>query len=217
MNGYKNLLQFWDNNFKVSQYDDSIVENDLVPNNIFVEELSKFKNLNCLDYGAGNGWASYILAHNNNVLSVDSSKNAIDIIEHYKVVFELDSISTLKIDTDWISKTNDKFDLIFCSNVLDVLPLDISKDIISNFNRILNNNGFLIVGLNYYLDLEIASKAYTLKGKEVYIDDILRLVSLTDDEWEDIFSSYFDVIELKHFSWPGEINDSRRLFVLKKK
>jgi len=53
-------------------------------------------------------------------------------------------------------------------------------------------------------------------GRKLYVNDVLRLVSLSDEEWTAIFSRYFKVIRLEHFSWQGEENETRRLFYLTK-
>lgn len=210
------IVKFWDNNFKTEKYDDTVKINDFCPNINFFNRLMDYKNLSVLDYGAGNGWASYLLAANNKVLSADVSKNALDIINHYKKLFNLNNISTKLIDDDFF-KSNLKYDLIFTSNVLDVIPLSMTRNLLKNFYNSLNENSLLIVSLNYYLDLNEACKAYTVKDKEVYIDNVLRLVSLTDKEWINEFSLYFDLVSLDYFSWPGEEKNTRRYFVLKKK
>ena len=49
------------------------------------------------------------------------------------------------------------------------------------------------------------------------MNGVLRLTSLSDEEWKDLFAPYFNVESLTYFSWPGEEKETRRLFVLKKK
>ena len=51
----------------------------------------------------------------------------------------------------------------------------------------------------------------------LFVNDVLRLSSLSDDEWKIIFAPYFEVVKLDYFAWEGEEKESRRLFVLKKK
>ncbi|MDC7294848.1 hypothetical protein NXH67_15125 [Butyrivibrio sp. DSM 10294] len=67
-----------------------------------------------------------------------------------------------------------------------------------------------------YLSPEIAkSKDYTVKeDRYLFVDKILRLVLMSDEEWTSLLSEYFTVTKLDHFSWPGEETETRRLFFL---
>ena len=216
MNTMSDLMKFWDTNFKSLKLDDNQKLEELCPSNKFIDLFKQYKNMHVLDYGAGIGWASYILALNNKVLSVDTSDGAIKIINHYKELHNL-NIDAKVINTNWIYDNKMKFDLINSANVLDVLPLDTSREIIKAFYNMLNKDGIAIISFNYYIDLEEAKKAYLVKEKEIYIDGILRLSSLKDEEWINEFKNYFDIEKLIYFSWPGEEKESRRLFILKKK
>ncbi|GEM_PF-6151835 len=53
-------------------------------------------------------------------------------------------------------------------------------------------------------------------SEKLYVDGVLRLVSLSDDEWTALFSRHFKVIRLEHFAWPGEKSETRRLFHLER-
>ena len=46
---------------------------------------------------------------------------------------------------------------------------------------------------------------------------LLRLVSHTDAEWEAIFAPCFSVERLAYYAWPGEEDETRRLFFLRRK
>ena len=94
-----------------------------------------------------------------------------------------------------------------------------AQGIITNFARIAKNDSSVIIGMNYYMDPKPnPEKNMTVhNGNCIYINDILRLVCLTDEEWTQIFSKYFIVEKLEHFAWPGEDTERRRLFYLKKK
>ena len=39
----------------------------------------------------------------------------------------------------------------------------------------------------------------------------------TDEEWSEIFSQFFNVEEVTYFSWDGEDEETRRIFVMSKK
>ena len=75
-----------------------------------------------------------------------------------------------------------------------------------------------MIGMNYYLSPEAASaKGMDLTaGKLLYINNVLRLVSRSDGEWEQIFSPWYRVDKLEHFAWPHEESETRRLFYLRR-
>jgi hypothetical protein len=81
----------------------------------------------------------------------------------------------------------------------------------------LNDSGILVIGMNYYIDPNEVKDIYDVKGNEIYIDNVLRMYSLSDEEWINEFNKYFNVIKLEHFMWPGEEKELRRLFILNKK
>ena len=80
-----------------------------------------------------------------------------------------------------------------------------------------NNAGTMAVGLNYYLSPEAAAdKGLSLTDGRLYVDGVLRMVSRTDEEWAEGFAPFFTVESLEHFAWPGEAEERRRLFRLRK-
>ena len=222
---YNNLVKFWNNAFKISDEDKKQILNEyqnfdykeLAPSLKLYEAVANLKSLNnVLDYGCGDGWASVIAAKNNsNVFAVDVIDSGLELLELYKKVFNVErNIKTLKIDSDWLSKEKEEsYDAIVCSNVLDVLPNDMSNKIIDDFARIIKKGGILVIGLNYYID---PSKAKLNEDNELYIDGVLRLLNKSDEEWSKLFKKYFEVEKLEHFAWAGEETEKRRLFYLKK-
>ena len=77
----------------------------------------------------------------------------------------------------------------------------------------------VFIGMNYYLSPDMADKrGLTLEdGNRLYVDGVLRLVSRSDEEWEQLFSHCFAVVKREYFAWPGEEKPTRRLFCLQKK
>lgn len=217
-NDYENLKAFWNNMYKVD-YDKINIDFDIdtmSPSPLFNELFKTIHNKKILDYGCGNGWASLMLAGDNNVFAVDVVPNSFKLINFLSSYFNK-CINTSLIDDKWINNTLDKFDMIVSINVLDIVPYPMALNIIEGFNRILNKDGIIIVGLNYYINPSDVRNVYTIKGNGIYIDNILRMTSLSDSEWKGVFNKYFDIVDLKHFSWPGEDKELRRLFILKKR
>ncbi len=225
MDDLTKLINFWNSNFQINK-DEKIEIEDyrmLAPSKKLYDSLVYLANKNnILDYGTGHGWASIILAKENasNIKAVDMAPNAIKAAIYFSEYFQVnDKINFQVIDNNYINNENKLYDGIFCSNVLDVIPEDETNKILEFFNRIANKDAIIIIGLNYYLDISNKDKMKDLKivDHNVYIDNILRLVSKTDEAWANLFSKWFQVIKLEHFAWNGEENERRRLFYLKKR
>ncbi|MBQ2592611.1 MAG: class I SAM-dependent methyltransferase [Candidatus Riflebacteria bacterium] len=223
---YKNSLEFWNSRFgKESQ--ESFLEStknwkELAPSEKFIPALSLLSNCKkVLDYGCGNGWGSILLAKLGckSITAVDLVKNAIDsTLSNINIFAERESIEACLITSDWLQKEEtNKYDGFFCSNVIDVVPEEIANSILKEVARIVKPDSNVIISLNFFLDIQkVSNRQFELKNNNyIYREGILRMVSRSDDEWNSIFSEYFKVEKLVHFSWPGETTDTRRLFYLK--
>ncbi len=230
-NDYNNLVSFWNKSFilndetkeeilKMENVKDSW--KDMSPSIKLNEALTLFNGKdNILDYGCGQGWASIVMAKNGikNIYACDVAENSIKLLDFYKELYDVkDNINTFVIDSNWIkTEDNNKYNGLYCSNVIDVIPLDMAKDIIKEASRIVKEGSTVIFSLNYYIDPAVMqNKGCEVKNSQIYIDGVLRLNSLSDEEWKDIFSNYFKDIKLSYFSWPGEEKETRRLFIMKK-
>ena len=185
-----------------------------------VERLGKCRRV--LDYGCGSGWAGIIAAHSGckSVTAVDMGEKIIDSAKFHADAYKVgDRIDTVRIDGNWLKNVqSETFDGIVCSNVLDVVPVETSREIVREFARIAENGARIVIGLNFYMSKDMAEKRKIelVEDKYLFSDGVLRLTSLSDDEWKDIFTQYFAVENLDHFAWPGEEKETRRLFLLTK-
>ena len=100
-----------------------------------------------------------------------------------------------------------------------MIPPETARDILLGAAKAVTEDALVIVGLNYYLSPEAAAERgmSLAEGRLLYIDGVLRLVSRTDGEWEEIFSPWFAVEGLDYFAWPGETAERRRLFRLRRR
>lgn len=230
-NDYLNLVDFWNQSFALSKDDEerlnkqNIGEEDyktLAPSQKLFDALVAFKEKeNVLDYGAGSGWASIIMAKSGakHVLAVDVASNSAKMIDCYKKAFGVENqIDSLFINENWLKEQKEEsFDGFFCSNVIDVLPLDMAEEIIKNSAKVVKKDARVVFSLNYYIDPTIMKeRGFEIDGPSVYINGVLRLTALKDEEWIAIFKKYYKDVEVSYFAWPGEEKETRRLFTLKK-
>lgn len=224
-----NLIKFWDSVLTLDdEYKNQIKQipvseyKELAPSEkLFKATFELGKCGKVLDYGCGNGWASIIASKGGcqDIDAVDLGSNIIEAAKFHFEHFEV-KVNCFEISANWLKNTaKSQYNGVICSNVLDVLPLETSKEIIENIARVCLPESRVIIGLNFYMDKESASKRgmELVDGKYLFVNDVLRLTSLSDDEWKGLFSSYFEIEKLEHFAWPGEQAETRRLFYLKKK
>lgn len=177
-----------------------------------------------LDYGCGSGWASVIMAKKGcpQITAVDVSANGVKASQEYATLFHVESnIEFQAIPTDWLKQEeSEKYDGLFCSNVLDVIPRSVSEEIIKEAARICTKDAKIIIGLNPCFTEEQIEKRnmIELEKNHYSFGGVLRLVNYTDEEWTNRFSQYFDVKEIEYFRWDGEPDVvKRRLFHLTKR
>lgn len=230
---YDTSVSFWDNAYSATEeelskeFEGADLENDwktFAPSQKLFDAAAELGNKKkVLDYGCGNGWAGIIAAKSGckDVSCVDVTDNGVAMAAFYAKAFGLDKVLRAeKVATDWITKVPaETFDGLVCSNVLDVVPTEVSDSIIENLARVAKADATVVIGLNYYAKaVENAERKMTVKeGIYQYVDGVLRLVSRTDEDWTGVFEKYFTVVRLDHFAWAGESRETRRLFVLKKK
>ena len=226
---YINLVNFWNSNFKLEEKDKKEIIKQINPDYFMNFSPSKkqfdclmgFKNYNhVLDYGCGSGWASIIIAKSGakKVNAVDVSSNSIEMTNFYKMCYQVeDQIDAFFIDEKWLSEQKEGgYDALFSSNVIDVVPLEMAKNIVKECYKVVNKNARVVFSLNYYIDPKIMlERGCKVDGPHIYIDGILRLTSLKDEERLEIFKPYFALESLSYYAWQSEKKEMRRLFTLK--
>lgn len=224
------LIAFWDKAFAVSEDEKNAAEpvgeadwKQLAPSEkLFAAAASLGKRRKVLDYGCGSAWAGIIAAKSGcpDVTAVDPAPGAAEAARFTASLFGAESIRIECTATDWLNTVPDgTFDGFICSNVLDVVPPETAAAIIREAARAVTADASVIIGLNYYLSPEAAAKKAVgeMRGNMLFINGVLRLVSLTDEEWERAFAPWFTLERLEHFAWPGEPEERRRLFFFKKR
>jgi 2-polyprenyl-3-methyl-5-hydroxy-6-metoxy-1,4-benzoquinol methylase len=175
---------------------------------------------NMLDYGCGSGWASIVAAKSGckRILAVDIGKDIIESADFHCRLFKVkERIETLSVPTDWLKSVPDcSYDGIVCNNVLDVIPFETSIEIIEQLSRVAQHGAKIVIGMNFHMTKEMAKerKMELVDDKYLFVNGVLRLMSLSDDEWISILEKYFKIENLTHFAWPGEKKETRRIFTL---
>ena len=233
MDTYNKALEFWNQAFELNDEDRKELLKEIDTENGWKEIASSAKLRDViivhlsgcskvLDYGCGEGWAGIILDKSGcrDVTSVDVAENAVEMAKIMSAAYKVsDSFKAECVSTDWLGTVEEgSYDGIFCGNVIDVLPADVSKEIIKNLSRIAAKDAKVIIAMNYYKELKSdpEKKMEVKNGNEVYLDGVLRLVLRTDEEWAEVLSEFFTVEKIDHFAWTGENEETRRVYILKK-
>ena len=227
----EDLIKFWDTALTISDEDKEeafkytdLDYKELAPSTKLLNAVSNFKDCeNVLDYGCGTAWGAIVAIKSGakRVDAVDLGENIIESAKFYAKLYNAEEgFNAFKVDENWLETVeSNKYDGIVCSNVLDVVTDDISESIIKELSRILKSGSKAVIGLNFYMSPEKAKERGMdlVDGNKLFVNDVLRLFSLSDEEWAKKFSKYFNVLSLDYFAWEGEPKETRRLFVLEKK
>lgn len=224
------LIAFWDRALQLTDEDRAEAAQmgpedyvQLAPCGKLVEAARSLGGRNrVLDYGCGYGWAAIAAAKAGcrDVTAADPAKGAVETAEFCARLFGVsDRVHAETISADWLKTVPDEtFDGLISVNVLDVVPPKTAETIVREAARVVTKDASVIVAMNYYMSQKRAEEKgeELVDGCRVYQDGVLRLVSRTDAEWEAIFAPYFAVERLEYYAWPGEEEETRRLFFLRR-
>lgn len=225
------LIRFWNEAIALSEeekeqirHEDDLDYRQFAPSAKLLEAAESLGGCSrVLDYGCGSGWASFAIAKAGcpHVDAADLGKDILDALSLYSERFGLsDRIHPILADPNWLKGVPDAtYGGVICSNVLDVVPVETGDEILANLSRVATKDARIVIGLNFYLSPEaaMARKMELVEGKYLFVQGILRLLSLSDAQWRERFAPYFAVERLDYFAWPGEEKETRRLFTLRKK
>ena len=98
------------------------------------------------------------------------------------------------------------FDGVILSNVLDVMPKDISTTVIDDLERVLKPGGYWFIKMNpYYSKEELESFEYKNAGNNIYEKDhIMRLRQATTNYWKEKFARFGKEIIYLEFEYPWQ-------------
>ena len=224
------LLEFWDQAFFIPETEKEVARQEGAGSWEALAPSEKLLRAACmlgsrkkvLDYGCGNGWASIAAAKSGcpDVTAADPAPHASEAAGFLADLFGVtERVHSICSDSEWLKAVPaGTYDGLICSNVLDVIPPETAEEVLRGMVRVVTSNSEIVVGLNYYISPESAAEKGLLLTDDclLYQDGVLRMVSRTDEEWAALFAPFFTVESLDHFAWPGENEEKRRLFRLRK-
>ena len=146
------------------------INDDIILKNIKNISLN---NSNILEIGCSNGWRLNELSNifpNNNYYGVDPSTNAIDYgKENYKnIIFNISTCDELFIFE------NKKFDLIMIPFVFMYIDRELLLKSIAEIDRILKNNGILII-TDFYSNRQRKNKYKYIENSFIYKQNFFEI------------------------------------------
>lgn len=218
---YENLLNFWNQTFSFdSPYK---VESKWCTeepfNSLIKQGLLNAKSV--LDYGSESGWGLFELYFTSPFeegLGIDLSENGVKVGNESAKLSKLDDKIKFK-QGDFSLIKNKKFDFISMINVLDVVPDEVTNELIINLAQTLNKDKYAFVGINHiFTEDEIQRLNFEMNGHYIYKDGILRCNQKTIDEWKSLFSPFFDIVYAGNYCLTSNESKYPRVgFLLKKK
>ena len=227
----RTLIDFWDQAFAVPEEEKEAARREGVGS---MEELAPAEKLlqavsalggrkKVLDYGCGNGWAAIAAAKSGckEVTAADPAPNAVETARFLAELCDVSAqVRPVCGGIDWLKTVPaETYDGLVCSNVLDVIPPETAAEVLRELARVVTLDAEIVVGLNYEMTPEAAAERELslADDRRVVQDGVLRMVSRSDAEWTAFFSPLFTVDRLAHFAWPGEDEEKRRLFHLRRR
>lgn len=217
----KDLQVFWDSFFEGAEpepIDDKWIEDETFNSTIlkYVKEDS-----NVLDYGCGTGWALIEIARTapfNNGIGIDTGVNAIKYATGCVEKSGDKNLTFITGDQTSLDGYKQYFDVAVSFNVIDVLPDDITREVLSSIKNSLKPGGVVLIGINPDFPKDLLEKmGYVFKGGYMFKDDILRGNDKTLEQWESLLKDYFTLVESTTIALvEREKQYPRRFFILKK-
>lgn len=220
-NDYEKLKEFWNNTLK--DYEPYTISS-WVEDEKFIEIINKYVNINSnvLDYACGSGWGIFEIYSRVKFkfgLGLDTAKDAIKINNDTCNLNNIENISFITGDENKLKDYNNFFDFVISINLFDVIPDEVIYSILDKIYASMKDDSIFFVGLNpdFTVDELLNLLKMNQVGNYFYKDNILRCNKKTVEDWNEIFSSKFKVIEQFKFALTENEKKYPRIgFLLKK-
>jgi len=172
-----------------------------------------------LDFGCGNGTMLFLCAINGTKLNIgiDLSEKAIEVAEKRAEQMTQGEFDFSQGGIDKLKNIDDsEVDAVILSNIIDNLYPDDAEVLMNEVERVLKENGKVLVKVNPYVTTEQISEWNIKVVKDNLLDDGLILWNNTTDEWIKFFERKFDIIQYEEIYYP-EYEQYNRMFWLVKR
>lgn len=172
-----------------------------------------------LDFGCGNGTMLFLCAINGTKLNIgiDLSEKAIEVAEKRAEQMTQGEFDFSQGGIDKLKNIDDsEIDAVILSNIIDNLYPDDAEVLMNEVERVLKENGKVLVKVNPYVTTEQISEWNIKVVKDNLLDDGLILWNNTTDEWIKFFERKFDIRQYEEIYYP-EYEQYNRMFWLVKR
>lgn len=222
MKAYERETDMWNQIFKEYQPMD-LREAKLKVEPMFDEALELFagQTKRVLDFGCGTGDISFQYLQyepDHQIVGVDKAETGILFAKETARLSRYRRSHFFTGGEEFLDQfQKEEFDGIILSNVLDVMPKDVSCDTIQKLNKILKIDGLWFIKMNpYYSKEELDAMGYEKKGNNLYENEgILHLRQATTEYWKKQFSMLGEVLIYLEFPYPWQ-EGLNRLFIVRK-
>ena len=172
-----------------------------------------------LDFGCGNGTMLFLCAINGTKLNIgiDLSEKAIEVAEKRAEQMTQGEFDFSQGGIDKLKNIDDsEVEAVILSNIIDNLYPDDAEVLMNEVERVLKENGKVLVKVNPYVTTEQISEWNIKVVKDNLLDDGLILWNNTTDEWIKFFERKFDIRQYEEIYYP-EYGQYNRMFWLVKR
>lgn len=172
-----------------------------------------------LDFGCGNGTMLFLCALNGTKynIGIDLSEKAIQSAKARACGMNEGNYHFIQGSVEALEEMADSsVDAIILSNILDNLYPEDTEVLLKEVQRILRDNGKVLIKLNSYITPEQIIEWDIKVIKDNLLDDGLILLNNTTEEWEYVFRKTFNIINYNEIYYP-KFEQTNRMFCLTKK
>lgn len=190
---------------------------------MFDEALNLFSGMTkrVLDFGCGAGDISFQYLQyepEHQVVGVDKAETGIQFAKKTARLSQYRKAHFFVGGEEFLDQfEQSEFDGIIVSNVLDVMPREVSCETMDKLNKILKPGGCWFIKMNpYYSKEELDILGYEKVGEDLYEEEgILRLRQEDTRYWKEQLSVFGELLIYLEFQYPWQ-EGMNRLFVIRK-
>lgn len=221
MKSYERETDMWNKIFEEYQPLD-LREVELRVEPMFDEALELFasRTKRVLDFGCGTGDVSFQYLQyqpEHQIIGVDKAEIGIRFAKETARLSRYRRAHFFTGGEEFLDQfKEEELDGVILSNVLDVMPKDVSCETMLKLNKLLKHDGYWFIKMNpYYSKEELDSLGYQKKRANLYEEEgVLHLRQATTDYWKKQLSRFGEIIVYLEFQYPWQ-KGMNRLFMIR--